>query len=118
MGRVSFYTLGCKLNFAETGAIQRDYEARGFDVVPAGERSDVTPINTCTVTAEAEKKARNITRRAVRANPAGVGAVTGCYAQIRPEEIAEILGVDVVLGSNEKFRLFQIVDELDRKSVV
>lgn len=115
MGRVSFYTLGCKLNFAETGAIQRDFEARGFDVVPFGERSDVTVINTCTVTSEAEKKARNIIRRAVRANPDGFVAVTGCYAQIRPEEIAEILGVDVVLGSNEKFRLFQIVDEFSKR---
>lgn len=115
MGRVSFYTLGCKLNFAETGAIQRDFEAEDFQVVQFGEEADVTVINTCTVTREAEKKCRNVIRRAVRNNPNGFVAVTGCYAQLRPEDIAAIPGVDVVLGAHEKFRLFQLVESFSKR---
>lgn len=115
MGRVSFYTLGCKLNFAETGAIQRDFETRRYDVVPFGEPADVTVINTCTVTSEAERKCRNVIRRANRANPQGFVAVTGCYAQLRPDDIAAIPGVDVVLGANEKFRLFQLIDSFTKQ---
>ncbi len=115
MGRVSFYTLGCKLNFAETGAIQRDFEARDFEVVEFGEASDVTVINTCTVTHEAERKCRNVIRRALRKNPDGFVAVTGCYAQLRPDEIAAIPGVDVVLGANEKFRLFQLIESFAKR---
>jgi threonylcarbamoyladenosine tRNA methylthiotransferase MtaB len=88
MGRVSFYTLGCKLNFAETGALQRDFVSRAYEVVPFGESADVTVINTCTVTSEAERKCRQIIRRALRANPDTFVAVTGCYAQLRPEEIS------------------------------
>lgn len=110
MGRVSFYTLGCKLNFAETGALQRDFVSRAYDVVPFGEPADVTVINTCTVTSEAERKCRQVIRRALRANPGTFVAVTGCYAQLRPDEIAAIDGVDAVLGANEKFRLFSLID--------
>lgn len=115
MGRVSFYTLGCKLNFAETGAIQRDFEGRDYTVVDFGEPADVAVINTCSVTQEAERKCRNIIRRALKANPDAFIAVTGCYAQLRPEDIAAIPGVDVVLGANEKFRLFQLVESFSKK---
>lgn len=115
MGRVSFYTLGCKLNFAETGAIQREFESRSFDVVPFGESADVTVINTCTVTSEAERKCRQIIRRALRANPSTFVAVTGCYAQLRPEDIAAIEGVDAVLGANEKFLLFSLIDAFSKR---
>ncbi len=115
MARVSFYTLGCKLNYAETSTLQRDFEARGFAVAPFGEAADVTLINTCTVTSEAERKCRQVVRRALRANPETFVVVTGCYAQLRPEEIAAIEGVDVVLGANEKFRLFSLIDEFTKR---
>jgi threonylcarbamoyladenosine tRNA methylthiotransferase MtaB len=117
MGRVSFYTLGCKLNFAETGAIQRDFEDRRFEVVPFGEPADVTVINTCTVTSEAERKCRQIIRRALRANPHTFVAVTGCYAQIRPGDIASIEGVDAVLGANEKFKLFSLIESFTKREM-
>lgn len=115
MPRVSFYTLGCKLNYAETSTIARDFEKNSFEIVPFGEIADVTVINTCSVTDEADRKCRQTIRRALRINPDTFIAVTGCYAQLKPEEIAEIEGVDVVLGANEKFRLFQIVQEFDKR---
>jgi threonylcarbamoyladenosine tRNA methylthiotransferase MtaB len=115
MPRVSFYTLGCKLNFAETSTLGRDFQARGFDIVPFGESADVTVVNTCTVTDEADRKCRNVIRRAIRANPEGFVAVTGCYAQLRPTEIAAIDGVDVVLGAQEKFSLFDLVADFDKR---
>jgi threonylcarbamoyladenosine tRNA methylthiotransferase MtaB len=110
MTRVSFYTLGCKLNYAETRSIQQDFERRDFEVVPFGAPADVSVINTCTVTRTAEAKARKMIRRAVRDRPDTFVIVTGCYAQLRPEELAAIDGVDVVLGAQEKFRLFALVD--------
>jgi threonylcarbamoyladenosine tRNA methylthiotransferase MtaB len=115
MGRVSFYTLGCKLNFAETGALQRDFISQAYEVVPFGEPADVTVINTCTVTSEAERKCRQVIRRALRANPETFIAVTGCYAQLRPNEISEIDGVDAVLGANEKFRLFSLIESFTKR---
>ncbi len=110
MPRVSFYTLGCKLNFAETSTLERDFLAHQYEVVPFGEPADVTVINTCTVTAEAERQCRQIIRRAIRQNPNAFIIVTGCYAQLRPEEIARIEGVDVVLGAREKFHLFELIE--------
>lgn len=110
MPRVAFYTLGCKLNYSETMTLQRAFEDRTFDVVEFGEPSDVLVVNTCTVTSEAERKARQTVRRALRENPETFVVVTGCYAQLRPEEIAEIDGVDAVLGAQEKFKLFQLID--------
>ena len=104
--RVSLHTLGCKLNFADTGTIGRAFTERGFRTVPFGESSDVAVINTCTVTEEAERKCRQAIRRALRANPGTYVIVTGCYAQLRPEEIAEIEGVDLVLGTAEKQDVF------------
>jgi threonylcarbamoyladenosine tRNA methylthiotransferase MtaB len=111
MPRVSFHTLGCKLNYAETSTLARGFEERGFEQVGFGEASDVTVVNTCTVTEEAERKCRQAVRRALRANPDAYVVVTGCYAQLRPEEIARIDGVAAVLGAQDKFRLFHLLGE-------
>ena len=99
MPRVSLHTLGCKLNFAETSTIAREFESRNFEVVQFGEPADVIVINTCTVTEQAEQKCRNVVRRAVASSPDPCVVVTGCYAQLRPNEIAEIGGVDLVVGN-------------------
>src|SRR5690606_8930891 len=115
MSRVSFYTLGCKLNFAETNTLQRDFEARAFETVPFGEPAEVTVINTCSVTAEADRKCRQVIRRAPRSNPETFVVVTGCYAQLQPDEIAAIDGVDAVLGAGEKFQLFQLISEFTKR---
>lgn len=115
MRRVSTYTLGCKLNYTETSTIESAFEQYNFEVVPFGEPADVTVINTCTVTNTAESKCRKIIRRARRANPDAFIAVTGCYAQLRPEDIAAIDGVDIVLGAQEKFQLLEIVDTTFQK---
>lgn len=110
MPSVSFHTLGCKLNFAETGAVADRFRDRNFQVVPFGESADVVVLNTCTVTEQADRTCRKIIRRALRANPHACIVVTGCFAQLRPEKIAAIDGVDYVLGADEKFRLFDVVD--------
>lgn len=116
--KVSFYTLGCKLNFSETSAIGDQFLSNGFDVVDFDNNfADVYVINTCTVTENAEKDCRQIVRRALRQNPNAFIAVTGCYAQLRPEEIANIDGVDVVLGSNEKFDVLNYIDDLEKKEL-
>ena len=115
MPRVSFYTLGCKLNYAETSTLQRDFEGRGFEAVPFGEAADVAVINTCTVTEEADRKCRQTIRRALRTSPDAFVIVTGCYAQLQPEALAAIDGVDVVLGANEKFQLFNLIDQFSKR---
>ena len=115
MPRVALHTLGCKLNFAETNTVQRAFEERAFTVVPFGEAADVAVVNTCTVTAEADRKCRQVIRRARRANPDAFVIVTGCYAQLRPDDLAAIEGVDVVLGAHEKFRLFDLIDSFDKR---
>ncbi len=109
MARASFHTLGCKLNFSETATIARTFEERQFEIVPFGEPADVVVINTCTVTDKAEQKCRNAVRRGTRSSSAPFVVVTGCYAQLRPDEIAAIPGVDLVLGIQEKFALFDLV---------
>ncbi|NNE70472.1 MAG: tRNA (N(6)-L-threonylcarbamoyladenosine(37)-C(2))-methylthiotransferase MtaB, partial [Rhodothermales bacterium] len=113
--RVSLHTLGCKLNFADTGSIGQAFEARGFDTVAFGETAEVAVINTCTVTEQAERKCRQAIRRALRANPDAFVIVTGCYAQLRPDDIAEIEGVDLVLGTAEKNRVFHYVNEFVKR---
>ncbi len=112
---VAFHTLGCKLNFAESGSIAREFKSHDFDVVPLDRGADVAVINTCSVTDEADKKCRKVIRRAIRANPDTFVIVTGCYAQLRPEEIARISGVDAVLGTAEKFRIFDILGSFTRR---
>ena len=107
MKKVSFHTLGCKLNYAETASLERQFVDRGFTIVPFGDESDVSIINTCSVTERADRECRQLVRRAGRVSPEAFIVVLGCYAQLRPEEIASIDGVDLVLGANEKFHLFQ-----------
>lgn len=115
--RVAFYTLGCKLNFSETSTIGTQFVKRGFQVVDFKDEADVYVINTCSVTDSADKECRQIVRRALRLNPNAFIAVTGCYAQLKPEEIASIDGVDVVLGSNEKFKLFDYINDFTKREL-
>jgi len=112
---VSFYTLGCKLNFSETSTIGNEFLQNGFTKVEFESKADVYVINTCTVTENAEKDCRQIVRRILRTNPSAYIIVTGCYAQLRAEEISNIEGVDAVLGSDEKFRIFELLKEFDKQ---
>lgn len=104
-GTAAFHTLGCKLNFSETSTLARMLDAAGFARVSVDDRPDVVVINTCSVTDHADAKCRNAVRRARTANPDAFVAVVGCYAQLKPQEIAGIPGVDLVLGAAEKFDL-------------
>lgn len=117
MSKVAFYTLGCKLNFSETSTIGEQFLNKGFDIVDFKEHADVYVINTCTVTDNADKECRQIVRRALRQNPNAFVAVTGCYAQLRPDEISNIEGVDAVFGSNEKFKIFSILESFEKKEL-
>ena len=102
---VSFYTLGCKLNFSETSTISRDLESEGFAKVDFEIGADIYVINTCSVTDQADKKCRNIVRKALKFNPSAFIIVIGCYAQLKPKEISKIQGVNLVLGAQEKFNI-------------
>ncbi|MBK8945281.1 MAG: tRNA (N(6)-L-threonylcarbamoyladenosine(37)-C(2))-methylthiotransferase MtaB [Ignavibacteriae bacterium] len=115
--KVSLYTLGCKLNFSETSIIGNEFLKNGFTKVEFEEIADVYVINTCTVTENAEKDCRQIVRKALKLNPQAYIIVTGCYAQLRAEEIAKIEGVDAVLGSSEKFKIFELIKEFDKENV-
>ena len=101
----SFYTLGCKLNFSETSTISRDLEEEGYAKVDFETGADIYVINTCSVTDQADKKCRNIVRKALKYNPKAFIIVIGCYAQLKPKEISNIKGVDLVLGAQEKFNI-------------
>lgn len=114
---VALHTLGCKLNFSETSAIADQFIKNGYSVIDFNKKADVYVFNTCTVTENAEKECRQIVRRALRINPDAYVIVTGCYAQLRPEEIAEIEGVNAVLGSEEKFKVFEILNDLNKTDV-
>ncbi len=109
MKRISTYTLGCKLNFAETSTLAQSFLAQGYELVPFGEKADVTIINTCSVTENADAKCRNVVRKALKKSPESFVVVVGCYAQLEPEELASIEGVDVVLGAKEKFDLLNYI---------
>ncbi len=111
--RLAFYTLGCKLNAAETDTLIRQGVQRGYEVVDVTEAADVYVINSCSVTEEADRKTRKLIRRFLRRNPRGRVAVVGCYAQLRPEEIAAIPGVGWVLGTKEKFRLYDVIESAE-----
>lgn len=111
---IAFHTLGCKLNFSETSAISRQMQARGFTTVDFESPSDVYVINTCSVTEQADTKCRNIVRKAMKQNPDAYVVVVGCYAQLKPKEIAAIKGVDLVLGAAEKFKLPEIITDLTK----
>lgn len=110
MNRVSFHTLGCKLNFAETATFQRQFAERGFATVEFRDEADVVVINTCSVTENADRDARKAVRQALRRSPGAYVIVLGCYAQLRPDELAAIDGVDLVLGAEEKFHIMQHAD--------
>ena len=110
--RVSFHTLGCKLNFSESSTLARQFEEGGFERVGVNDEADICVINSCSVTEHADKKCRNIIRKLHRRNPSAIIAVTGCYAQLKPQEIAAIDGVDIVLGNNDKGDLYKRVVEL------
>lgn len=110
--KVGFYTLGCKLNFSETATIAREFDEGGFTRAAVGEVADIYVINTCSVTDSADKKCRNIIRKFAKLNPDAVIAVTGCYAQLKPNEIADIEGVDIVIGNNDKENVAQMVKNL------
>lgn len=114
--KVAFYTLGCKLNFSETSGIAQNFEKGGYAKVDFEERPDVFVINTCSVTDNADKKCRNIVRKAKSINPNAYVAVIGCYAQLKPQEISEINGVNLVLGANEKFNILEHVEKLEQES--
>jgi threonylcarbamoyladenosine tRNA methylthiotransferase MtaB len=114
---VALHTLGCKLNFAETSAIGNEFLKNGFSVVDFKDKADVYVFNTCTVTENAEKECRQLVRRALRTNPEAYVIVTGCYAQLRPDEISAIEGVDTVLGNNEKFEIFSILKDFNKKEL-
>ncbi len=114
MKKVAFYTLGCKLNFSETSTISRMFEENGYRKVEFTETPDIFIINTCSVTENADKKCRKIVREARRISPDAYVAILGCYAQLKPREIAEIPGVDAVLGAAEKFRLVELLDGFKR----
>ena len=111
--RVAFHTLGCKLNFSETATISRDFIRHGFEKVDYRDKADIYVLNTCSVTENADKKARKLIRQAKRRNPNSSIAVIGCYAQLKPETIAGIDGVNLVLGAEEKFNLLNHLDTLD-----
>jgi threonylcarbamoyladenosine tRNA methylthiotransferase MtaB len=114
MPRVALHTLGCKLNFAETSTIGKQFLDRGFELVEFGTPADVVVINTCTVTERAERECRQLIRRALRGGTTPYVVITGCYAQLEPEEIASINGVDLVLGAREKFDIFRYVREFGK----
>lgn len=109
---VAFHTLGCKLNYSETSSISRLFEEGGYAVLPFEQEADVYVINTCSVTDFADRKCRQVVRKVKRQNPHASVVMMGCYAQLKPEEIAEIPGVDLVLGAAEKFRILDYVDNL------
>ena len=114
--RVAFATLGCKLNYAESSTLARQFQEAGYEVVPSTQVADVYVINTCSVTEHSDKKCRNIIRRLIKRNPDARIAVTGCYAQLKADEIAAIPGVDLVVGADQKGNLFARLSELPAKS--
>lgn len=111
MKRVAFYTLGCKLNFSETSTISRQFEDKGYLKVDFQENPDIFIINTCSVTENADKKCKKIVKEAKKISPNSYVTIIGCYAQLKPQEISEIEGVDAVLGAAEKFRLIELLDD-------
>lgn len=116
-GKVAFHTLGCKLNFAETSTIARDFNAKGFEKVTFSEAADIYVINTCSVTANADKETKTIIRSALKHNPDAFVAIVGCYAQLKPDQIAQIEGVDLVLGATEKFKITDYIHDLTKKDL-
>ena len=115
--RIAFHTLGCKLNFSETATISRDFTDHGFEKVDYRDKADIYVLNTCSVTENADKEARKLIRQAKRRNPDSSLAIIGCYAQLKPKDIANIEGVDLVLGSQEKFNLLNHLSSQETKGL-
>ncbi len=112
--KVAFYTLGCKLNFSETSTIARSFEGEGFERVEFSEKADIYVINTCSVTENADKRFKTIVKQAQKANPNAFVAAVGCYAQLKPHELADVDGVDLVLGATEKFKITDYLNDLSK----
>ncbi len=113
--KVAFYTLGCKLNFSETSSIGRQFQQAGYQTVSFNEQADVYVINTCSVTEHADRKCRKVVKEALKYSPEAYITIVGCYAQLKPREIAEIPGVDMVLGAAEKFNIIEHIDDLTKQ---
>jgi threonylcarbamoyladenosine tRNA methylthiotransferase MtaB len=114
---VSLHTLGCKLNYSETSSIAKQFLNKGITLKEFGEKTDIFVLNTCTVTNNADRECKQIIRSVIRNNPDTYVIVTGCYAQLQPGEISSIEGVDLILGTNEKFRLFDYIENFDVESL-
>ena len=112
--KVAFYTLGCKLNFSETATIARNIQNEGFDRVDFSDFADIYVINTCSVTENADKRFKTIVKQAQRANQSALIVAVGCYAQLQPEELADVNGVDLVLGATEKFKITDYLNQLTK----
>lgn len=112
--KVAFYTLGCKLNFSETSTIARDFQNEGFERVDFEEVADIYVINTCSVTDNADKQFKQVVRKAMKLNNKAFVAAVGCYAQLKPEELAAVDGVDLVLGATEKFKITDYINDLSK----
>ena len=112
--KVAFYTLGCKLNFSETSTIARSFENEGFDRVDFSEEADIYVINTCSVTENADKRFKTIVKQSQKGNPDAFVIAVGCYAQLKPEELADVDGVDLVLGATEKFKITDYLNDLTK----
>ncbi len=115
--KVSIHNIGCRLNFAEVSYIQKQFENSGFTVVDFNEKADVVILNTCTVTNQADADSRKYIRRAIRNNPNAFVAVMGCYSQLNPNEVKKIQGVDLILGTNNKFEIINLIDNIKKKQV-
>ena len=115
--KVAFYTLGCKLNFSETSTIARDFENENFTRVDFSESADVYVINTCSVTENADKRFKSIVRQSQKVNPEAFVIAIGCYAQLQPKQLADIDGVDLVLGATEKFKITDYLNDLTKNDI-
>ncbi len=115
--KVAFYTLGCKLNFSETSTIARDFSNEGFDRVDFTEKADIYVINTCSVTENADKRFKSIVKQSQKQNKDAFVAAVGCYAQLKPEELADVDGVDLVLGATEKFKITSYINDLSKNDM-
>lgn len=115
--KVAFYTLGCKLNFSETSTIARDFQNEGFERVDFEETADIYVINTCSVTENADKQFKQIVKKAMKLNDKAFVAAVGCYAQLKPEELAAVDGVDLVLGATEKFKITDYINDLSKNDM-
>jgi threonylcarbamoyladenosine tRNA methylthiotransferase MtaB len=115
--KVAFYTLGCKLNFSETSTIARNFQDEGFDRVDFEEVADIYVINTCSVTDNADKQFKHIVKKAMKLNDKAFVAAVGCYAQLKPEELAAVDGVDLVLGATEKFKITNYINDLSKNDM-